>query len=215
MLISFEKKFIFIANTKTASNSIEKILQPYSQIIISSPPLGKHDTLKLVLQKYSFLFYDKWSTEKLDDYLIFGVMREPISWLISWFNYNSRPSLKGDAQYTGDMTLIEFLTRIKTKGFQNLSGVQRHKFLNNRDKVGVDRILLYEELHETFPILLKELKIESNLELSSTRKNVTSSIRRKAQDLSTGEIELATQILQQEIEFYNWVKSSKFHLANS
>ena len=47
MLISQNKKFIFIANTKAASTSIESMLSKYSNISLLYPPNIKHMSYKL------------------------------------------------------------------------------------------------------------------------------------------------------------------------
>ena len=53
MLISTSKKFIFVANSKSASTSIEEYLSPYSDIIGQGGPKIKHMSISEIKIKYS------------------------------------------------------------------------------------------------------------------------------------------------------------------
>ncbi len=44
MLLSLTKKFLFIANLKTASTSIERVLNGHCELRLTHSPFGKHQT---------------------------------------------------------------------------------------------------------------------------------------------------------------------------
>lgn len=85
MLIGVKKRFVFIANSKTASTSIEKFLAPYAEIARSDSPRRKHAPWIEVVQEYGFLFDQ--SEYAPDTFFKFGVIRDPVDWACSWFNY--------------------------------------------------------------------------------------------------------------------------------
>jgi hypothetical protein len=85
MLISIEKRFIFVANTKAASTSVEHLLLPYSDIVRSGNPQRKHIPMQKVLNSYPFLFGQP--SFEPSSFFRFGVMRHPLGWIKSWYRY--------------------------------------------------------------------------------------------------------------------------------
>src|SRR6476469_3594766 len=99
MLIKYsgKNKFIFVANTKCASTSIEhsKIAE-ISEIKLTYglPRIGRHMSIDDISEKFNFLFEEY----KLNEFFKFGVIRDPLDWVVSWFNFNSRPEAR-DPKY--------------------------------------------------------------------------------------------------------------------
>lgn len=91
MLISFNKRFLFVANTKTASTTIEKLLRRYCAIAITRTAYGKHLAYSKIVKHFAFIF--RKSGVPADAYFRFGVVREPLDWMVSWCNYRSRGDL--------------------------------------------------------------------------------------------------------------------------
>ena len=85
MLISVKKRFIFIANSKTASTSIEAVLAPYAEINRIGSALRKHISWEASKKEYKFLF--KLDEYHPDSFFKFVVVREPVEWVLSWYNY--------------------------------------------------------------------------------------------------------------------------------
>ncbi|CAI8296400.1 MAG: Uncharacterised protein [Hyphomonas sp. TMED17] len=88
MLISISKRFLFIANSKTASTSLSKALRPYAEIERQGSPDRKHVSMGAVLDHYKFLF--ELPPFAPDTFFRFGVIRDPLDWIHSWYRYRQR-----------------------------------------------------------------------------------------------------------------------------
>jgi len=85
MLISTSKRFIFVANTKTASTAIEHVLAPHAEFHYRGDPRRKHLALSAVTSVAPEIFADP--QYRFASFFKFGVMREPIEWITSWYRY--------------------------------------------------------------------------------------------------------------------------------
>lgn len=85
MLISINKRFIFIANSKTGSTTIESILKPCADFVWEGSPKIKHASWVEVKNAFYLLF--EHPTYAPERFMRFGVVREPADWVLSWYNY--------------------------------------------------------------------------------------------------------------------------------
>jgi len=108
MLISLSKRFIFIATLKAASTAIEERLRPYAEIALTESRFGKHDSIYQILQKFHWIFREV----PLQDFFVFGVMRNPVSLMLSLYNSHGDEKFSdNESLYTGNMSFSEFLER--------------------------------------------------------------------------------------------------------
>lgn len=189
MLISTEKKFVFVANTKTASTSIEHTLMDYSEIHRGGSPARKHIGLHQAYKIYDFLFSQPGHTH--DKYFKFGVMREPMDWIGSWFRYRKGNTV--DSPLPKDMDFEAFWASkdwniMRPDGWKYL---QRHLFCDPQGAVLADMIIPYHKLGKEFGKICDVFGIASPL----PRKNVS-------QLKDTGVI---PEHLKEEMrDFYKW-----------
>lgn len=167
MLISVEKRFFFVANTKTASTSIEHALLPYADIYRGGTPARKHISMHKAIGTYPFLFdqkgYEHWR------YFRFGVMRDPIDWISSWFRY--RKGNKVQSPLPQDIDFATFWAEkdwniMRPNGNQHL---QRDMFCRPQGKVLADVIIPYGDVEPMFGEICEGLRIPAPL----PRKNVS------------------------------------------
>lgn len=146
MLIGVRKKFVFIANSKTASTSIESALSVFAEIRPIGSPAIKHMSWINVRKEYAFLFDQK--AHKPETFFRFGVIREPASWIVSWFNYRSGnqrvlsrlpPGLSFEAFWGG----TDWIKKKNQKG----------QFTDVDGKCRFDLIIPLEKLDMAFPIV--------------------------------------------------------------
>lgn len=130
MLIGVEKRFIFVANTKSASTSIEHLLMPYSEVIHGGNARRKHSALRKVLGEYRFLFAQPEFAP--ETFFRFGVMREPIDWMGSWFRYRKGKGRK--VQLPREMSFAEYWAETVSK-----AGDPRKTRRPNQHDIFVDR----------------------------------------------------------------------------
>ncbi|MCP4825931.1 MAG: hypothetical protein GY892_17735 [Shimia sp.] len=163
MLISTQKHFVFAANTKTASTSLEHVLLPYSDIVYDGNPEVKHMRLSAAQLKHPDLF-------ESGDYFVFGVMRDPLEWIASWFRYRS--GNKVQSPLPADMSFREFWQR-KDWNILHPSGsgkyLQSNIFCDANGAVIADVILPYSGLEAQFSDICDLLEIPYDL----PRKNVS------------------------------------------
>lgn len=167
MLISVENRFVFVANTKTASTSIEHALWPHADIFRGGTSDRKHLPLREIYPTYDFLFSQP---EHLpDSYFKFGVMRHPVEWISSWYRY--RKGDKVDSPLPEDMDFESFWRKrdwniIWHDGLRNL---QRRMFCDTNGDVLADVIIPYYRLEEMLGQICTGLKIDAVL----PKKNVS------------------------------------------
>ena len=77
MLIGIEKRFIFVANTKSASSAVEQLLAPHAELRTGDRPALKHRSMRGALQKLDFLFGDP--RHPPESFFKSGIMRDPIA----------------------------------------------------------------------------------------------------------------------------------------
>lgn len=127
-----DHKFIFVANTKTASSSIEAShLADIAEVRFTHNTMGKHLPIGRIADRFDFVF-DEFG---LDEFFKFGVIREPVDWVVSWFNYRSRPELgdpshRNHHNYVGDIGFAEFW---ETNHHRDFLAPQSHMFVSPDD----------------------------------------------------------------------------------
>lgn len=162
MLLSVEKRFLFVANTKTASTSLEVALEPHAEVIRAGTPERKHTPLARLLEVYDFVF--KREDLSPDTFFKFGVMRDPVDWLQSWYRYRRGNNV--DAPLPEEMTLSDFWAQ-KDWNIQRADGtknLQRTMFCDAQDRVLADVIIPYPQLGSMTAEIFAALGIEAPLD---------------------------------------------------
>jgi hypothetical protein len=168
MLIGVKKRFVFIANSKTASTSIEHSLVGQAEIQRGGGPQRKHIYLRDALPEYDFLFgRDGYGIES---FFTFGVMRDPVSWIQSWYRY--RCGNKVESPLPAGMSFGEFWA-LNDWNRTMLQGVPRLQSYFFTDKAGasiVDYIIPYSQLADHFTTICEGLGIKSPLQSKNVSK---------------------------------------------
>lgn len=174
MLIGVDRRFVFVANSKAASTSIEKVLAPFSEIIVAGTPQRKHMLLRDALRAYDFLFGQPGYHPAT--FFKFGILRDPVDWIHSWYRY--RKGNKVDSPLPADMTFEAFWaaddwTKFLPGGKKRL---QRDFFTDEAGTVIADCILPYDDLDAQFARICTRLRIKRPL----PRENVSRLSSREA-----------------------------------
>lgn len=105
MLVFAKAKLVFLSVPKTGTTSYERALGPVASLSILEPPELKHAPI------YRYNRFVRPMLEKFvgDDIEIMAVMREPVSWLGSWYRYRQRPHLAGSPNSTSRMSFDDFV----------------------------------------------------------------------------------------------------------
>lgn len=104
MLIVGRARLVFFAVPKTGSTAIEAALRPHATVLIASPPRLKHMTPRAFRRDIAPLL-----GRDLDGYATAAIIREPLSWLGSWYRYRSRDALAGSPNSTRGVSFAAFV----------------------------------------------------------------------------------------------------------
>ncbi len=168
MLIGVKKRFVFIANSKTASTSIEHSLVGQAEIQRGGGPQRKHIYLRDALPEYDFLFGR--SGYGIESFFTFGVMRDPVSWIQSWYRY--RCGNKVESPLPAGMSFAAFWAlndwnRTMQSGAPRL---QSHFFTNKHGVPIVDYVIPYDQLASHFGMICDRLGIKAPLQSKNVSK---------------------------------------------
>ena len=105
MLIFWKQKLAFLAVPKTGTSAYAQALGLIASLSIQDPPELKHAPL-IRYNRFIRPMYDIVCNTQLDT---MAVIREPISWMGSWYRYRQRPFLKGKPTSTQDISFDTFV----------------------------------------------------------------------------------------------------------
>lgn len=156
-----------LAVPKTGSTAYEQALAPLASIAVNAPPNLKHAPLF----RYNRFFrpmFEKFMHDKMD---ILAVMREPVSWLGSWYRYRQRGDMRGQANSTFGMsfdTFVEAYCARQQPGFARV-GSQARFLMPARNGTSVTYLFRYEDQSG----LLRFLEHRLETEISTEQLNVS------------------------------------------
>ena len=162
MLLSLSHKFIFIANLKSASSAIEAAIGHAAEIRITGTNFGKHDGLSAISQKFP------WVRRYVpyDEFFVFGVMRDPVDYLLSLYNSHHKEDFDGKYYSTKGMPFDEFLHVWCGRSWQ--AKPQHLRFNDQHGRFGTSCVIDLERLDEEFPRVCAHLGLgQINLERSN------------------------------------------------
>lgn len=143
MLVFYKAKLAFLAVPKTGTSAYETALAPHADLVISEPPALKHAPVYRYNRFIRPMFLNVCDVD-LD---VMAVMRDPISWLGSWWRYRQRPFMKGKPNATHDISFDDFVLAYmkgKKPAFANVGS--QYKFLERQPNgTGVTHLFRYED----------------------------------------------------------------------
>ncbi|WP_197918029.1 sulfotransferase family protein [Thiosulfatihalobacter marinus] len=168
MLVFWKQKLVILSVPKTGTTAIEAALAPHADIVVSHPPELKHAPLYRYNRFFRPMFERACNTE---DMQTLAVMREPISWLASWYRYRRRDAMRGHPNATHDVTFDEFVQaymRGDRPAYANVGS--QAKFLEPRPNgVQVDHLFRYDDQ----PGLLDFLQDRLGTEIALEQRNIS------------------------------------------
>ncbi|RKF15190.1 gamma-glutamyl kinase [Roseovarius spongiae] len=143
MLVFSKQKLVFLSVPKTGTTAWQAALGDKASMIIADPPELKHSPV---------FRYNRFFRPALEKFIggnltVMAVMREPISWLGSWYRYRQRPFLDGRANSTAGIDFDAFVRdymRGQTPAHANVGA--QSKFLEpTRNGTAVTHLFRYED----------------------------------------------------------------------
>ena len=162
MLVFYKERLAFLSVPKTGTTAYEAALAPRADMVISEPPMLKHAPVYRFNRFIRPMFVNVCDAE-LE---VMAVMREPISWLGSWYRYRQRPFMAGKPNSTEGISFDEFVQAYmkgKRPGFADVGS--QLKFLERQPNgVGVDHLFRYEDQSRLQHFLTDRLGVDLTLE---------------------------------------------------
>ncbi len=167
MLVFYKERLVFLSVPKTGTTAYETALRDRADMVISDPPELKHAPV----YRYNRFFRPMFEKVCKADMETLAVMREPISWLGSWYRYRRRPFMKDKPNSTHEVTFDDFVAAYlkgDKPGFANVGS--QAKFLEPRPNgVHVTHLFRYEEPDKLTRFL--EERLQTRIE--TARENVS------------------------------------------
>ena len=161
MLLSLTKKFLFIANLKTASTSIERVLAPHAEIRLVQSRFGKHQSFSEFAERFKWIL----GCVNVQELFIFGVMRDPVEYVVSLYNSHRIEQFRNTPKlYTGDMDFGQFIAEWVPKNADQLRP-QYTRFVGTEGRVVANLIISHDRLMEGMATVAEKLDIKELLHL--------------------------------------------------
>ena len=167
MLISVKHNFVFFCTPKCASNSIEAMLQPFSDISLLGPPYFRHTNFRRY-NKYISPFIE--NATRGDSLETICLVRDPISWLYSYYRFRSRFQIRNPnhprfSSSTYKISFAEFVSAYMSQDpppFADV-GCQFNFVKNELDQIGIEKLCPYENIEDFIQYMSR--KVESPLKI--------------------------------------------------
>lgn len=98
-------RLVLLSVPKTGTTALEDALVPHAQLILRARPEIKH----LTLRQYHGAIEPLLQAIPGPPFRTVAVMREPLSWLGSWYRYRARPQLAGRPNSTAGIGFERFV----------------------------------------------------------------------------------------------------------
>ncbi len=105
MLVFWKARLVLLAVPKTGSSAYAEALGKHAGMVVSDPPELKHAPV----YRYNRFFRPMFEKMGAADMDVAAVIREPRSWLGSWWRYRRRPFLHGRPVSTAEVDFDAFV----------------------------------------------------------------------------------------------------------
>jgi hypothetical protein len=188
MLISLTHKFIFVANLKSASTAIESAIGDKAEVRLSATKFGKHDGLTAILNKFGWIK----RYVPYEEFLVFGVVRDPVDFLLSLYNSHQKPAFDGKPSSTKGMSFDDFLGPWCARSWQ--ARPQSKRFEDEQGRLRMGHLMDLASIADEFPEICKRLGLG---EVELGRKNESPEVLTR-NDLTAAQIERVQSAYQKD-----------------
>ncbi len=206
MILSLDKGFLYIAGGKVASEAFHLFTGHLADAAYSRIPMKKHLRYQVFKKEAEALFGDALPLDELMD---MAVVRDPVSWLLSWYNSRARPGLKNPNNprhfmYTGDIRIEQFLEEAADPNPPRRARVTpQHGFYTGMGLDGKPRCLLaLDKLSEQIAELPDVFDHEIARQFQSPRINVSGRKLVQKDDLTQAQQDAICNFLAKDVALY-------------
>lgn len=105
MLVFAKEKLVFLAVPKTGTTALEAALAPHADVVMRNPPNLKHTPA----YRYHHQLRPYFDGSGLKGLELVCILREPVSWLGSWYRYRGRADKDGAPNSTKGIAFDRFV----------------------------------------------------------------------------------------------------------
>lgn len=158
MLIFWKERLVFLSTPKTGSTSIETALESLAHVAMRRPPEMKHMSAD-DFQTHFSPFLQKAAKER---FTTVALMRDPISWLGSWWRYRQRDDIRDMPRSTLGLSFEDAaLSYLSDRPDASMNVGSQAKFLGYKDgQHSVDHLFRYEDIGQFLHFLEERLGCE-------------------------------------------------------
>ena len=167
MLVFYKERLAFLSVPKTGTTAYEAALASRADLVILEPPMLKHAPV----YRYNRFIRPLYKNVCDVEMELMAVMREPISWLGSWYRFRARPFMDGKPNSTKGISFDEFVLAYMKgdkPGFADV-GSQANFMKTQPNGTGITYHFRYEDQ----PRLQDFLQDRLGVSLELTRENVS------------------------------------------
>ena len=162
MQLSIKKGIGFICIPKCGSTTVERFMRPSSDFSLSGNPQLKHIRYEQVQEN----IWPLLAQLRLQTPYMFAIVREPVSWVESWYRFRARDELGPNEHpqhrnFSGHLSFPEYVEAVLQPHPPSYARIHsQFHYLRNKDGVvGVDEIIPLECVDTEVPALLERHNI--------------------------------------------------------
>lgn len=161
MLVFFKERLAFLSMPKTGTTAYQTALAPRADLVINDPPLLKHAPVYRYNRFIRPMFLNVCDAEME----LMAVMREPVSWLSSWYRFRQRPFMKDKPNSTHGISFDDFVLAYmkgKRPGFAEVGN--QFKFLERQPNgTSITHLFRYDDQTRLKNFLEERLAVKLEL----------------------------------------------------
>ena len=161
MLAFVAPRLVLLSIPKTGTTALEAALAPKAEMVLRSRPEIKH----LTMSQYNLRIEPLLRNIPGGRFKVVAVVREPISWLGSWYRYRQRPQTLGKPNSTIGLSFEGFVQDYLSENRPPYAALGRQSgFLSPAPgRNGPDLLFRYEQMDEVLRFFGEALKTELTL----------------------------------------------------
>ena len=161
MLAFVAPRLVLLSIPKTGTTALEAALAPKAEMVLRSRPEIKH----LTMSQYNLRIEPLLRNIPGPRFKVAAVVREPLSWLGSWYRYRQRPQTAGQPNSTIGISFEGFVQDYLSEDRPPYAALGRQSgFLSpSPGKRGPDILFQYEQMDQVVRYFEDALKTELKL----------------------------------------------------
>lgn len=171
MLVFYKERLAFLSVPKTGTTAYEVALADRADMTLSDPPELKHAPV----YRYNRFLRPMFKNVCGVELELMAVMREPISWLGSWYRYRQRPFMDGKPNSTRGISFDEFVLAYMKGSRPSFAevGNQANFMRAQPNGTAITHYFRYENLPRLTAFLEERLEVEITLKRENVSPEMT------------------------------------------